>query len=81
MHREGPHAAAPRATGNLARRGIDTERVVDADGVVKYLVGWTEAGFYGRFVEDGTEDTAPQPHLIPAAIKNGAGPPAGGDAR
>lgn len=69
---------APKRTGRL-RRGIVIEEVTDLDtGLEGYAVGWNDKAFYGMFVEMGTEDTDPRPHLVPAAIKNGAGP--GGEA-
>jgi HK97 gp10 family phage protein len=69
---------APKRTGRL-RRNIEVERVVNPrTGVVTYIVGWTRDGFYGRFVELGTEHSRPQPHLVPAAIMNGAVAPAPG---
>lgn len=71
---------APRRTGTL-RRGIAVERVYDREtGQVVFLVGWSKRAWYGWMVEAGTEDTPPAPHLVPAAVKNGAGPPhPGGD--
>src|SRR5687767_12099856 len=63
---------APKLTGNL-RRHIVIEEVTDLETVVEgYAVGWDDKGFYGWMVENGTEDTPAQPHLVPAAIKNGA---------
>jgi HK97 gp10 family phage protein len=62
---------APQRTGNL-RRHIVIEEYTDLDtGVEGYAVGWNDKGWYGWMVEAGTEDTAPQPHLVPAAIRNG----------
>jgi HK97 gp10 family phage protein len=61
-----------KRSGRL-RRNIDIERVVDPrTGAVTYIVGWTRDGFYGRFLELGTEHARPYPHLVPAAIMNGA---------
>jgi hypothetical protein len=63
---------APKRTGRL-RRGISVERVFDRrTRSVSYLVGWSPSAWYGLLVELGTEDTAPKPHLVPAAIKHGA---------
>lgn len=63
---------APKRTGRL-RRGIQVERAYDASARrVSYIVGWGPSAWYGWLVEAGTEDTRPQPHLVPAAIKNGA---------
>lgn len=63
---------APVNTGNL-RRHIAVEEITDLDtGIEGFAVGWDDKGFYGTFIEFGTEDTAPRPHLVPAAIKNGA---------
>jgi HK97 gp10 family phage protein len=63
---------APKRTGNL-RRHIVVEEYTDLDtGVDGYAVGWDDKGWYGWLVEDGTEDTTAQPHLVPAAIKHGA---------
>lgn len=68
---------APRRTGTL-RRHIDIEKVTDLDtGVDAYVVGWGDDAFYGPFVEFGGENRAPQPHLVPAAIKNGLTMPGG----
>lgn len=70
---------ARKQTGTL-RRNIQVERVYDPDtGFVKFYVGWGPAAWYGWMVETGTEDTPPAPHLVPAAIKNGAVAPEGGD--
>lgn len=63
---------APEKTGNL-RRHIEIEEITDLDtGVEGFAVGWGDKAFYGQMVEQGTEKTRPQPHLVPAAIKNGA---------
>lgn len=59
---------APKDTGAL-RRGIAVDNVLDARGAVEFRVGWTPGVFYGPLVEFGTEDTLPQPHLRPAALK------------
>ena len=70
---------APKETGTL-RRNIQVERVYDPETRrVKFLVGWGPAAWYGWLVEAGGEDNNPQPHLVPAAIKNGAVAPRGGD--
>ena len=63
---------APRRTGELAEHGIGVNRRKAKDGAVFYAVGWTGPGFYGYFVEVGTETATPHPHLVPAAIKHGA---------
>jgi HK97 gp10 family phage protein len=69
---------APVRTGRL-RRGIAIEELTDLNtGLEGYAVGWNDKAFYGQMVETGTEDTPARPHLVPAAIKNGAG--RGGDA-
>lgn len=63
---------APKNTGNL-RRHIQVEEITDLEtGIEGFAVGWDDKGFYGQLVEEGTEDNAPRPHLVPAAIKNGA---------
>ncbi|GAB7039700.1 MULTISPECIES: HK97-gp10 family putative phage morphogenesis protein [Catenuloplanes] len=63
---------APKDTGNL-RRNIQVERVYDPEeGLVFFLVGWGGRAWYGLLVETGTENEPPRPHLVPAAIKNGA---------
>lgn len=63
---------APRNTGRL-RRGIVVEDITDLEtGIEGYAVGWNDKAFYGWMVEAGTEHAAARPHLIPAAIKNGA---------
>lgn len=65
-------AIAPKKTGNLSRH-IEVEEITDLDtGIEGYAVGWGDKAWYGQMVEDGTEKTSPQPHLVPAAIKNGA---------
>ena len=70
---------APRRTGNL-RRKLSVERVYDKESRrVKYIVGWAPSAWYWLMVERGTEDTAPKPHLVPAAIANGAVAPRGVD--
>jgi HK97 gp10 family phage protein len=69
---------APRRTGNLARNIVVEEYVDLRTGVEAYAVGWNDDAFYGPFVEDGGENRRPRPHLVPAAIKNGA--LSGGDA-
>lgn len=70
---------APRRTGTL-RRNISVERVYDkATRRVHFIVGWAPKGWYGWLVEAGTEDTTPRPHLVPAAIANGAVAPQGGE--
>lgn len=64
---------APKESGRL-RKGISVERVYDREQrIVYFLVGWSRKAFYGLMVEEGTEDTPPRPHLVPAAIRNGAG--------
>jgi HK97 gp10 family phage protein len=63
---------APSRTGNL-RRHIEVEKILDTrTGVQGYAIGWDDAAWYGQMVEQGTEHTRAQPHLVPAAIKNGA---------
>jgi HK97 gp10 family phage protein len=63
---------APKRTGTL-RRGIVVEEITDLDtGLEGFAIGWNNKAFYGWMVENGTEENAPRPHLIPAAIKNGA---------
>lgn len=70
--RRDARALARRKTGNLARN-IQVERVYDREtGSVSYIVGWGPKAWYGWIVEAGTQDTAPAPHLVPAAVKNGA---------
>lgn len=62
----------PVRTGNL-RRHIAIEEYTDlGTGIEGFAVGWDDKGWYGQMVEEGTEHTDPQPHLVPAAIKNGA---------
>jgi HK97 gp10 family phage protein len=63
---------APVRTGNLKRKGIGIEKRRNSRGKVYYVVGWTPDGWYGELVEFGTEDTTARPHLVPAAVKNGA---------
>lgn len=63
---------APKRTGNL-RKNLAVERVYNRETrLVYFRVGWSPAAWYGWLVESGTEDVAPAPHLVPAAIKNGA---------
>lgn len=62
----------PVETGNL-RRHIAVEEYTDLEtGVEGYAVGWDDKGFYGQLVEEGTEHEPARPHLVPAAIRNGA---------
>ena len=69
---------AKRRTGTL-RRNIQVERVYDPQtGFVKFLVGWGPEAWYGWMVEAGTEDVPPAPHLVPAAVAEGAVAPRGG---
>lgn len=71
---------APKKTGRL-RRGIAVERSYNpATRVVSYRVGWDASAWYGLMVETGTEHSQPRPHLVPAAIKNGAVASRGGGA-
>lgn len=57
---------APKRTGAL-RRSIKVDNVYER-GYVTHRVGWDKRiAFYGPLVELGTEDTAAQPHLRPAA--------------
>lgn len=65
---------APRNSGNL-RRHIEIEETIDPEtGIEGYAVGWGDKAFYGPFVENGgDENRKPRPHLVPAALKNGAG--------
>lgn len=70
---------APKRTGNLSRH-IRVERRYDrATREVTYAVGWDNEAWYGWMVENGTEHSAPRPHLVPAAIRNGAVAPRPGD--
>ncbi|MFI5839459.1 HK97-gp10 family putative phage morphogenesis protein [Catenuloplanes sp. NPDC051500] len=63
---------AKKRTGNL-RRNIAVERIYDREnGFVFFIVGWSPRAWYGWMVEAGTENEPPQPHLVPAAVKNGA---------
>ena len=67
-------ALAPVDSGELKAKGIGIEKMEDdATGLVFYGVGWTRKGWYGWLVEAGHENAEPRPHLVPAAIKNGAG--------
>lgn len=64
---------APKKSGRL-RRGIRVEEITDlTTGIEGFAVGWDDSAFYGQLVEEGSEGVAPQPHLVPAAIKHGAG--------
>lgn len=63
---------APRRTGTL-RRGIEVEEYTDLEtGIEGFAVGWGDGAWYGWLVETGSEGKAARPHLVPAAIKNGA---------
>ena len=63
---------APVRSGNL-RRHIVVEETTDlTTGVEGFAVGWDDKGWYGWIVEDGHGTVAPRPHLVPAAIRNGA---------
>ncbi len=76
--RDDARRLAPVRTGNL-RRHIVIEPYTDLQtGHEGFAVGWDDKGFYGQMVEQGTEKTAPRPHLVPAAIKNGASFAGGG---
>ncbi|WP_328382921.1 HK97 gp10 family phage protein [Micromonospora zamorensis] len=69
---------AVKNTGALARN-IQVERVYDPEArTVAYLVGWGPRAWYGWLVEAGADGTPPRPHLVPAAVKNGATAPRGG---
>jgi HK97 gp10 family phage protein len=71
--RDDARQLAPVDEGDL-RRGITVVNNYDRERkLVTYRVGWrTDIAFYGGLIELGTEDTAPQPHLRPAAWKHGA---------
>lgn len=45
----------PVDTGYLARRGITARRTKRKKHYVEYSVGYTKKGFYGRFLELGTQ--------------------------
>lgn len=65
-------ALVPKRSRNLSRH-IEIEPITDLEtGIEGYAVGWGDKGWYGWMVENGTEDTPASPHLVPAAIKNGA---------
>ena len=70
--RRDARALAPKRTGNLARH-IEVEPITDLDtGIEGFAVGWGDKAWYGQMVEQGTEKTTARPHLVPAAIRNGA---------
>ncbi len=72
-------ALAPKRTGNLSRH-IEVEEYTDLKtGVEGFAVGWGDKAWYGQMVEEGTEHTTAQPHLVPAAIRNGANYTGGGE--
>lgn len=70
--RDDARRLAPVESGAL-RRSLAIVNVYDPQTrTVVYRVGWrTDIAFYGGLVELGTEDTPPQPHLRPAAWRNG----------
>jgi len=70
---------APRRTGDL-RRSLKSQRYYNPrTRQVEYRVGWDRSiAFYGWMVEAGTEHSAAQPHLRPAADQFGAKPPRDG---
>ncbi len=68
---------APRRTGNLARNIVVEEYTDLTTGIEGYAVGWSDRAFYGPMVESGAEQALPRPHLVPAAIRNGARGPGG----
>jgi HK97 gp10 family phage protein len=78
--RDDARRLAPVNTGNL-RRSIKVFNHYDPETkTVVYRVGWDRSvAFYGWMVEAGTEDTRAQPHLRPAAVRNGGVPPQAGD--
>lgn len=59
---EKARASVPVRTGLLKREGIAAESPKD-DAVE---IGWTQSGFYGRFLEHGTSKMRARPHLQPA---------------
>jgi len=70
---------APHVTGDL-RRSLKSQRYYNPrTRQVEYRVGWDRSiAFYGWMVEAGTEHSAAQPHLRPAADQFGAKPPRDG---
>jgi len=68
--RDDARRLAPVRTGAL-RRSITVAQVNDpSTGQAEYRVGWDRTiAPYGPMIELGTEDTAPQPHLRPAASR------------
>jgi HK97 gp10 family phage protein len=77
--RDDARALAPKQTGAL-RRSIKVFQGRDRlTGQTEYRIGWDRnVALYGWMVEAGTEHSQPQPHLRPAAIKNGGRPPLSG---
>lgn len=77
--RDEARSLAPRKSGAL-RRSIKVYNFYDsATSTVEYRIGWDKSiAFYGWMVEAGTERTAAQPHLRPAAKRFGGVPPVGG---
>lgn len=70
--RDDARRLAPVETGHM-RRGIVVVNAFDPKTrTVVYRVGWRmRDAWYGGLVELGTEKTPPQPHLRPAAWRNG----------
>lgn len=79
--RDDARRMAPVKTGAL-RRSIRVVNSYDAASrTVTYRVGWDKSiAWYGALVEFGTEKQRAQPHLRPAAHRNGGvAPTAGGE--
>lgn len=76
--RDEARTLAPVKSGDL-RRSIKVYNYYDrGTRTVEYRIGWDRSiAFYGWMVEAGTEDTAAQPHLRPAAKRFGGVPPGG----
>lgn len=77
--RDDARRMAPVKTGAL-RRSIKVVNSYDPETkTVTYRIGWDKKiAWYGALVEFGTEKQRPQPHLRPAAHRNGGVAPGSG---
>lgn len=77
--RDDARSLARDVTGRLDASLTAWDEYNPATQMVEYRVGWNLAiAHYGWMVEAGTETARAQPHLRPAAIKNGGTAPRAG---